>query len=392
MTLAYILLAAGKSERFSDAERKQYLPFENGTVLSTSAAALLRAKNANYLAVTFPEDETEEKSRTAFFSDKTISGILYETKIMFVQGGKTRQESVCKSLHALKKENENIDIVLIHDASRPFVTKKIILDVIQKAQECGSAIPAVKTVDTQKIILPTGEITTHLNRTSLVSVQTPQGFSFQKIFCAHEKAQSDGKTYTDDAAVFSKYEGASFIVPGDERNKKITFQSDIDCMKKKEMRIGLGSDMHALESGRPLMVGGVHVPFEKGERAHSDGDALLHAIIDAVLGASGLGDIGSFFPDTDEAYRNADSKKLLRFTWNKVQKENWKLCNLDCIVSLEKPKLLSLRGKIIKSIADILSVPENRIFVKAKTAESLGEIGNGNAIQAFCTCLLERSV
>lgn len=392
MTLAYIVLAAGKSERFSAEKRKQYLALGNETVLSKSVASLLRAQKSKYLAIAFPQDETEQKIRNILFSDKTISYFFSNTKILFVQGGSTRQESVYKTLCALKKENENIDIVLIHDASRPFVTKKIILDVIEKTKECGSAIPAIKTVDTQKIIFPNGEIKTHLDRNFLVSVQTPQGFDFKKIVSAHEKAIHDKNVYTDDAAIFSNYEGASFIVAGDEVNKKITFQSDIEFMKKKEMRIGCGSDFHALASGRKLMIGGVHIPFEKGEVAHSDGDALLHAIIDALLGASRLGDVGSFFPDTDSKYKNADSKKLLQFAWNEVQKKGFKLCNLDCIITLEKPKLLPFRNEIIHSIANVLSVSSEQIFVKAKTAESLGEVGSGNAIETFCTCLLEREI
>ncbi|MDR0312775.1 MAG: 2-C-methyl-D-erythritol 2,4-cyclodiphosphate synthase [Treponema sp.] len=152
-------------------------------------------------------------------------------------------------------------------------------------------------------------------------------------------------------------------------------------------RIGLGKDIHRLVSNRPFLLGGVELPFEKGEAGHSDGDVLIHAIIDALMGAAGLGDIGELFPSIPE-WKDADSKKLLSLAWNMVKKEGWALVNLDCVVSCEAPKILPYRGKIRESLANILGIQSSQVFVKGKTAEGLGEIGRGDAVEALALCLL----
>ena len=156
------------------------------------------------------------------------------------------------------------------------------------------------------------------------------------------------------------------------------------------IRIGSGYDIHRLSEGRKLLLGGIEIPFSKGEEAHSDGDVLLHAIIDALLGASALGDIGSFFPPEDEQWKDASSVSLLKIVWNKILEDGWHLENLDCIVKLEKPKFLPYRAKVIKSIAECLGVNENQVFVKAKTAEKLDSVGASLAVEACCSCLLSK--
>ena len=157
------------------------------------------------------------------------------------------------------------------------------------------------------------------------------------------------------------------------------------------IRVGLGYDLHRLVEGRKLIIGGVCFPFEKGEDGHSDGDVLLHAVTDAILGASGLGDIGSYFPPEDPKWKNADSAKLLQAVWKDVLDEGWKLENLDCVVKLEKPKFLPKRQEVISSIAKILGVENERVFVKAKTGEKLPPVGTGDAIEANVVCLLNKA-
>lgn len=157
------------------------------------------------------------------------------------------------------------------------------------------------------------------------------------------------------------------------------------------IRVGLGYDLHRLVEGRKLIIGGVDFPFEKGEDGHSDGDVLLHAVTDALLGASGLGDIGSYFPPEDPKWKNADSAKLLQAVWKDVLDEGWKLENLDCVVKLEKPKFLPKRQEVISSIAKILGVENERVFVKAKTGEKLPPVGTGDAIEANVVCLLNKA-
>lgn len=156
------------------------------------------------------------------------------------------------------------------------------------------------------------------------------------------------------------------------------------------MRTGLGYDLHRLVTGRPLMLGGIEIPHTMGEDGHSDGDALLHAIIDALLGASCLGDIGEFFPPTDMKWKGADSGVLLKTAWAKVQEAGWQLENLDCVIALEKPKFLPHRNQVRSSIAQLLGVETDRIFVKAKTGEGLGSVGKGEAVEVWASCLLTR--
>lgn len=156
------------------------------------------------------------------------------------------------------------------------------------------------------------------------------------------------------------------------------------------IRIGLGYDLHRLVEGRKLILGGVVIPFEKGEDGHSDGDVLLHAVTDAVLGASGLGDIGSFFPPEEAKWKDADSSMLLKTVLDKVYSQGWKIENLDCVIKLEKPKFIPFRQQVIESIAKILGVENSQVFVKAKTGEKLGDVGQGNAVEVWANCLLSK--
>lgn len=154
------------------------------------------------------------------------------------------------------------------------------------------------------------------------------------------------------------------------------------------IRTGLGYDLHRLVEGRPLMLGGVHIPFEKGEYGHSDGDVLLHAITDALLGAAGIGDIGEFFPPSDPQWKGSDSRKLLSVAWAAVLEKGWQLENLDCVIALQEPKFLPWRNAVRKSIAAVLGVQAEQIFVKAKTGEGIGAVGEGEAVEVWASCLL----
>ncbi|MDY4833290.1 MAG: 2-C-methyl-D-erythritol 2,4-cyclodiphosphate synthase [Treponema sp.] len=156
------------------------------------------------------------------------------------------------------------------------------------------------------------------------------------------------------------------------------------------IRVGLGYDLHRLIEGRKLFLGGVEFDFSKGEQGHSDGDVLLHAVTDALLGASGLGDIGSYFPPEDEKWKDADSKLLLQKVWNDVRNEGWKIVNIDCVIKLEKPKFLPKKQEVINSIAQILEIESSNVFVKAKTGEKLPPIGTSQAVEAEAVCLLEK--
>ena len=156
------------------------------------------------------------------------------------------------------------------------------------------------------------------------------------------------------------------------------------------LRIGLGYDLHRLIEGRKLLLGGIELPFDRGEDGHSDGDVLFHAITDAILGASGLGDIGSFFPPEEAKWKDADSALLLKTVMEKVYAEGWKIENLDCVVKLEKPKFIPFRPQVIENIAKVLEIEPSQVFVKAKTGEKLPPVGTCEAVEAWVTCLLSK--
>ncbi len=385
-----VLAAAGSSSRMGLGKKKEYLPLGNGTVLSESAKAFLEADFFSEIMITIPKGD-EENARIALFSDSQVKELSRNTKIIFVDGGATRQESVFKAICKIEDKNA---IVLIHDAARPFVSKKIILDTINATLKYGAAAPAISPIDTQKEINSDGTIKRHLVRNNLRAIQTPQGFLLESLIKCHERAANENKEFTDDTEIWDSYPfltGAKkvFIVEGSEKNKKITFSQDI--IKNEMTRIGFGTDLHKLVSGRNLVLGGIMIPSEKGELGHSDGDALLHAISDALLGAAGLGDIGSYFPPKESKWKDADSAILLKMIWADVQKAGWTLGNLDCVIEIEKPKILPWRQKVIDSIAKILEVDSSRIFVKAKTNEQQDSVGQWNAVKTYCVCLLNKA-
>ncbi len=406
MNLFLILTAAGSSSRMGPKGKKEYLPLGGGTVLSASLKAFLNASPLTAVIVTVPKGGKEE-ARLALSRDKALEELPASRRppIQFVEGGNSRQHSIYNALEFLKEQYPQAEgVVLVHDAARPYVTTRIIQDCISTARNHGAAVPAIPAVDTQKEIAPDGTIARHLIRKDLAAVQTPQGFQLAPFILCHEKAHEEGLDFTDDTQVWDSYPALTggrkvYIVEGDIVNKKITYPTDLPASERpsgqnnpgqKETRIGMGTDLHRLIEGRRFLLGGVEIPADKGELGHSDADVLLHAITDALLGASGLGDIGSYFPPEDEKWKDADSAVLLRQVWEDVQKEGWSLVNLDCVVEFERPKFLPWRQKVIDSIAAILRVSNKQVFVKAKTNEGLDAVGSGLAIKAYCVCLLSR--
>jgi 2-C-methyl-D-erythritol 4-phosphate cytidylyltransferase / 2-C-methyl-D-erythritol 2,4-cyclodiphosphate synthase len=445
-----ILTAAGSSARMTQGEngittKKEYISLRDGTVLSTAAAVFLKTLHFDLVVITYPfrnkqkEDKKAlEESSEAFYSNLTVPK---NTSVLFTAGGCSRQSSVLCALEAADKwmtehgsfaffENNNQSLnkddsssntlVFIHDGARPFVTAKIIKDTEKEARTYGAAVPALQPVDTQKEIDGSGTIVRHLVRAQLASVQTPQVFAFKPLLDAHRKASRANKEFTDDTEIWDKYaskNGHVHVISGDTVNKKITYPADLsdemnterkrslsgsrgekeksNAINKSEethtmIHTGLGYDKHALVQGRKLILGGIVIPFDKGEDGHSDGDVLLHAITDALLGASGLGDIGSFFPPSDKKWKDANSCMLLKTVWDKITASGWHLINLDCVVALEQPKFLPYREQVCSRIAEVIGCKKDQVFVKAKTGEKLGDVGKGLAAEAFCTCLLEK--
>lgn len=388
-SLSLVLAAAGSSTRMGLGKKKEYLEMAGGTVLSCAARIFLEAADFSTIVIAIPKDGKEDAEK-ALFADLKVKELLAGKKLKFIEGGNTRQASVYKAIESIPEKDS---IVLIHDAARPFVSKEIIQGVIKAAEKHGAAAPGIPPVDTQKELSADGTIKRHLVRKNLCAIQTPQAFELPLLLRCHEKAAETDFEYTDDTEIWDSYPEITgnkkvFVVEGSKDNKKITFVQDIPG-KNIMTKIGIGTDLHRLKEGRKFYLGGIEIPSEKGEDGHSDGDVLLHAISDALLGAAGLGDIGSYFPPEDPEWKDADSKDLLKKIWSDIRNAGWQLNNLDCVVETEKPKFLPWREKVIESIAKVLEVTKEQVFVKAKTNEKQDSVGAGNAIKAYCVCLLE---
>lgn len=442
VSVAAIITAAGSSSRMGG-QKKEYLFFPNGkgTILSAAVEAFIKTFSTDHLdshhqhtiyppcqltqvVVTVPPNSGEEgveQVKQALFASATLKKLWENTDkesqyrgrrpkpaLLIVEGGASRQESVFKALQSLSHKNNQVEpeIVLIHDGARPFVTEEIIQRVTETTIHQGAAACGIPPVDTQKEVNSKGTIVRHLDRNSLIAIQTPQGFLFNPLLEAHQLAAAQSFSATDDTAIWGEYVGAVKITRGSVENKKITFPGDLvsgdtipktgsteknlQVIQAPMIRTGLGYDLHRLEEGRTLMLGGIPIPFHLGEAGHSDGDALLHAITDALLGATAISDIGELFPPSDSRWKGANSAALLQAAWQLVTETGWKLVNLDCVVAIQEPKILPYREAIRKTIASILDVDASQVFIKAKTGEKLGPVGNSQAVEVWAACLVSK--
>ena len=294
-----------------------------------------------------------------------------------VPGGEDRQASALRGLRALPKE---CTIALIHDGARPFVTRAVIARVLESVKSQGSGVAAVPARDTIKRADPAGRVLETPNRASLWQVQTPQGFRLDDLLAAHALAAA---RYTDDAALM---EAAGFpvqLVLGGYDNVKLTSQEDLRMMNGMPApRMGTGFDAHRLAEGRELWLGGVKIPFEKGLLGHSDADAALHALMDALLGAAALGDIGRLFPDSDPRYKGISSLTLLEKVHAALAAAGYEAGNVDVTIVAQAPKLAPYTGRMREAIAGALKLAPDRVSVKATTTEGMGFEGRGEGISA----------
>jgi 2-C-methyl-D-erythritol 4-phosphate cytidylyltransferase/2-C-methyl-D-erythritol 2,4-cyclodiphosphate synthase len=405
LSIAAVICAAGSSSRMGTG-KKEYLPLPQGdsrlTVLGATVAAFASCPRIETIVVTVPTGE-EGIARSCLPEGLLAREGGIEGGILFVEGGPTRRSSVHRALSLLEPCHPTH--VLIHDGARPWVKRDLIERCIEAAIRYGAVTPVLPLVETPKELEPSGNaqiIKHHLRRTALCTAQTPQGFAFPEILRAHEKAavkeEKESIDYTDDAEVWGEFAGQVTVIPGDPENRKITFPEDLESspcspaplLPYSLVRIGLGKDIHRLAEGRRFLLGGVEIPFEKGEEGHSDGDVLAHAVCDALLGAAGLGDIGELYPPDDLAWKDADSMELLKGAWHLVKAGGWRIANLDCTVSCEAPKILPHRESIRRSLAGALNVDPGVVFLKGKTNEGLGPVGKGEAVEALAICLIAK--
>lgn len=311
-----------------------------------------------------------------------FSSAIAQGRLSVVTGGAERQDSVFSAIKAIEAAGaREKDIVLIHDGVRPYATPALIESVCRETAVKGAVIPAVPPKDTLRHVSQGT-----LDRSKLVCVQTPQGFSFGLVREAFIKAFSDRFYGTDDAGLVERIGHPVSIVPGEAANIKITTPEDLTV----ENRIGTGFDVHRLVEGRKLILGGVEIPYEKGLLGHSDADVLVHALMDAMLGAAAMGDIGKLFPDSDDRFKGISSMRLLEEVWRVLTEKGYSFGNADVTVICQKPKLAGYIDDMRRAIAQVLGVDTDRVSIKATTTEKLGFTGRGEGIAAEAVCILSK--
>ena len=363
-----IICAAGRGERAGFSQNKVLKELNGLPVLCYSLSAF--AEVADEILVACREED-----------EKQILPLLSPyPNARLVRGGETRTQSV---YNALKKASG--DIVLVHDGARPFVTKEAIKNCIASVKKFGSGVCAIAATDTIALTND-GYITGTPERKNTYSVQTPQGFYKEKLLECYEKAfkQNKQNEFTDDGGIYARYAEPPKICEGDRANKKLTFPEDF----APAARVGFGVDTHAFgKEQNYITLAGIKIPSKSGLVAHSDGDVLVHALMDALLSAAGLRDIGYYFPDTDDKYKGANSMELLREVLEKTGKPQ----NVSISVLAEMPRLSPYIEQMKEKLARALALPLSSVGIAAGTNEKLGYIGEGKGITVYATVLLKEN-
>ena len=366
MSLFLILLAAGNSKRLKSSTPKPYNMVSNKTLLEHSLDAFKNFDKIKKTIIVFNKNHKNHLNK------------LNLKNILKIPGGKTRQESTFIALKKIKRMN--CKKVLIHDAARPYPSKKIISEIINNLKRNHAVVPIIKISDATKRI-EKNIIFKNIQRKSLRFSQTPQGFTFKKIYEKHMK--NTNASFDDDSALFTKDEENVLTINGSKRNFKITDREDLNIFKSLKNRktyYGIGFDIHRLVEGRKLYLGGVKIPFALGLKGHSDSDPVLHALIDGLLGACRLGNIGKLFSDKNKKYKNIRSTILLKKVIRLIKSKNFPINNIDINIIAQKPKIKKYSKKMINTISKLCEINPNQINIKAKTTEKLGLIGKGKAI------------
>ncbi|MBQ7519656.1 MAG: 2-C-methyl-D-erythritol 2,4-cyclodiphosphate synthase [Clostridia bacterium] len=379
MSVWAILLSGGSGTRMGSAVNKTLLPLAGECALCRSLRTLRRHCDGVALVMR-PGDEKAVRQALA------DGGLAAEA---FAYGGADRQASVCNGLQMLP---EDCDIVLVHDGARPLLDDGTVENVIQSVRLHGSGIASTPVTDTIKQVDDDWIVKATPDRRQLRAVQTPQGFRKELLLRAHREIQA---RYTDDAALVAALGVPVYLCAGSPKNIKLTTPEDKNMAEfalQGMPRVGHGYDAHRLGEDRRLILGGVEVPYEKGLLGHSDADVLVHAVIDALLGAAALGDIGQHFPDKDPQYKGISSILLLKETARILQNAGFAAHNVDATLIAQRPKLAAYIPQMRQNIADALGLELGRVSVKATTTEGMGFEGTGEGISAHAVALVyERS-
>lgn len=383
--ITVIIAAAGSGKRMGGGIPKQYLSIGGMPILIKTVKAFeTNAFIDTILVVTNVEYMN-------FFKDElTKFGI---ENVDVVAGGDQRQDSVYNGLKAMPKDT---DYVIIHDGARPFVSKEIIADTLGAVLNKNAVVVAVPIKDTitRQVLSKKKPFACeksfagleYFDRNSMFAVQTPQAFEKKLIMKAYKSAYKDGFYGTDEGMLVERLGHSVHIVNGAYLNIKITTKEDLPM----ENRIGSGYDVHRLTEGRKLILGGINIPFEKGLLGHSDADVLVHAIMDALLGAAALGDIGEHFPEDKDEFKDISSMVLLKRVHRILLSEGYNISNIDATIICQRPKISPYIGDMIANIGEVLGIAENRISIKATTTEKLGFTGREEGIAAEAVCLLNK--
>lgn len=375
-------------------------------IIPSAGSGKRMGKTENKLLIKIGSETVIEKTVDKFENNEWIDEIIiitddekiknicskYSKVIRFAVGGKQRQDSVYNAIDLITDQNS---IVLIHDGARPFVSDEIIKNNIIVASEFGACVTAIKSKDTIKKVKK-DSVDETLNRDELINVQTPQSFDYKIIKKAYEFYKETKIETTDDSTMVELLGVKIKVVDGSYNNIKITTKEDIEFANYLEgkslinLKIGLGYDVHRLIKSRDLIVGGVTIPFEFGLDGHSDGDVLIHAIIDALLGAMNKGDIGMLFPDTDDSYKGVSSLELLKKVNEIIVDNRFKIINIDSVVIAQKPKILPFISEMKGNISKILNIDVSCISIKGTTTEKLGFEGRGEGISAQAIVMVDK--
>ncbi len=395
-----VIAAAGSGSRMRAAQAvsgparpKQFLTWKGLPLYWHSALAFSRCPRVAGIVFTLPEEYlAEEQARMRFLDD--LPPLAADASYSFtgrpaplglpwkaVAGGPLRQDSVYNGLRALPP---HCSFVLVHDAARPFIGATLVNKVLDAVEEGAvGAIPGLPVTDTIKSVR-NGLIEHTPDRASLRAVQTPQAFRLDVLIAAHEQARAAGRTATDDAALLEALGHSPRLVPGEAANRKITTPEDLELLHDAPRLpcCGYGYDVHRYGGGRPMKLGGVEIPGAPGIVAHSDGDVLLHALMDAILGCACLGDIGRLFPDSDPALDNISSAVLLDEVLRLAAGAGVELVQADCTIIAQIPRIAPHRETVRRNLARLLGLDERRVNVKATTEEGLGFTGEGRGVKA----------
>src|SRR5262252_6719970 len=384
MHVTAIIAAGGRGARLGGHAPKQLLDLNGRPMLQRSVDLFLAHPAVDEIVVALPPELVDHPPLYLTGAAKPLR---------LVAGGARRQDSVA---NAFRAASPHAEVIVVHDAARPFASADLVTRTIAAAAETGAALAALQARDTVKRVNARGrlEVAETLARESIYLAQTPQVFRASVL----ADALAFSGDATDEAALAERAGHTVCIVEGEATNLKITTAEDLETARAMSRsgsaaaeRAGTGYDLHRLVEGRPLVLGGVTIPFERGLAGHSDADAVCHAVTDAILGAAGAGDIGRHFPDTDPRWKGASSVDLLRRAVAVVGEMGLAVGNVDATVILERPKLAPHVDAMRTRLAEVLGVPADRVSIKAKTNEGVGEIGRGEAIAVHAIALV-RSV